>query len=170
MLRARVCVWRGGGLRGKEGKSFLEGSRGSCGMLEKRGDTVPGKVWGKENRWVRKEPSSRQGDCDEGGYKRWRWADRSLNQEPLEGVKSHSMPMSQCPLPSGPSPGLSRGPSGTRPGWRPCPGGRALGAAGPAWRPPARSTSFPPQGSALPSSLLTEGAVRRLMLSPSSPG
>ena len=23
-------------------------------MLEKRGDTVPGKVWGKENRWVRR--------------------------------------------------------------------------------------------------------------------
>lgn len=48
MLRARVSGGK------KEGKSFLEGSRGSCGMLEKRGGTVLGKVLGKENRWVRR--------------------------------------------------------------------------------------------------------------------
>ena len=45
----RASQW-GEGVRGEE----FPGSRGSCGMLEKRGDTVPGKVWGKDNRWVRR--------------------------------------------------------------------------------------------------------------------
>lgn len=118
-----------------------------------------------------KEPSSRQGDCDEGGCKRWRWADRSLNQEPLEGVKSHSMPVSQCPLPSGPkvqvSPGGHRELGQAGPRHPPPPAAGLLARGGTSLAPTCPVRVLPPKARPCPSSLLTEGAVRRLMLSPS---
>lgn len=123
-----------------------------------------------------KEPSSHQGDCDEGGCKCWGWADRPLNQEAPGGVKSHSMPVSQCPLPLGPkvqvSPGGHRELGRARPR-HPAPlpthtpAAGLLARGGTSLAPTCPVRVLPPEARPCPSSLLTEGAVRRLMLSPS---
>lgn len=80
--------------------------------------------------------------------------------------------VSQCPLPiraqSQVSPGGHRELGQAGPRHPPPPGGQALGTRrDQPQRPPARSASFHPRLGPALVSLLTEGAVRRLMLSPS---